>query len=75
MKMISSCNGTTVRFELEQGERPHHEWSSCEFYGHHFEEGRCVSCGESDGEDIDESQTGSQPGTYFGASGEPLEIS
>jgi hypothetical protein len=22
------------------------EWTSCEFYGHQFEEGRCTDCGE-----------------------------
>lgn len=28
-----------------------HEWTSCEFYGHKFENGRCVDCGEGDGSD------------------------
>lgn len=25
---------------------PFHEWTSCEFYGHSFEDGRCVDCDE-----------------------------
>lgn len=28
-----------------------HDWTSCEMYGHKFEDGRCVDCGEGDGSD------------------------
>lgn len=36
---------------MDQEHERYQEWTSCEFYGHLFEDGHCADCGEKEDEE------------------------